>query len=503
MKQIIIKKETYFDSVFLMRVDQELKKFPGIIETVVAMATPNNKEILNNLHFLSNELSDAGPNDLVIAIEAETEKIIKQSLENLEKIVEKNKTVGSSKGQESFSTFQAALRELSIAQLALISVPGEYATFEARKCLNAGLNVMIFSDNVSLEQEIELKNIAISKGLLLMGPDCGTAIINGVPLAFANVIKPGPIGIVGASGTGIQEVTSLIDSFGSGITQAIGTGGRDLSEHVEAKTALLAIEKLADDSATKVIVVISKPPSTKVAKKVIAKLKTTGKPGIVHFLGIKPEKAIEDSVYFANSLLETASLACQLSGTDVNIQEIDINIEEIAKKITGKRKYLRGLFTGGTLCDEAIMVCEDTGLNVYSNIHHKSEFRLANPLKSQEHTLIDLGDDTFTIGRPHPMIEPATRNERIATELSDPEVAVLLFDVVLGFGSHPDPAGALVEALGNKCPCVVIASITGTSGDYQNYEIQKQKLIDAGILVLPSNYHAAICATEIIKKYES
>jgi len=279
----------------------------------------------------------------------------------------------------------------------------------------------------------------------------------------------------------------------------IGTGGRDLSESVQGKTALLAIEKLANDSATKTIIVVSKPPAKSVAEKVITKLKTTGKPSVVHFPGLKFDKNVDGSVHFANSLLETAELACRLIGTEINVQEGNIEIEKIAKKIPENRKYLRGLFTGGTLCDEAIMVCEDAGINVYSNIHHKSVFVLPDPLISKEHTLIDLGDDTFTVGRPHPMIEPTTRNERIFAELTDPEVAVLLFDVVLGFGSHPDPAGALVEALGNKCPCVVIASITGTTGDYQDYEIQKQKLIDAGILVMPSNYHAAVCAAKIIK----
>jgi len=392
MKQVIIKKETYFDSVFLMQVDKEFKLVPGIVEAVVAMATPHNKEILDNLQFSSDKLAAATSNDLVVAIEAEKEEIFEQALNEFEKIVKKNKVTWSAGGRKSFSTFRSALKESPEASLALISVPGEYAAAEARKCLEEGLNVMIFSDNVSLEQEIELKNSAVKKGLLLMGPDCGTAIINQVPLAFANVVKPGPIGIVGASGTGIQEITCLIDSFGSGITQAIGTGGRDLSEMVQGKTAFQAIDMLVKDYKTKVIVVVSKPPARSVAKKIIEKLKASGKHCIVHFLGFKPEKTVDGSVRFANSLVETASLACQLSGTNVDIQKVRIKdeAEKAGREISGKRKYIRGLFTGGTLCDEAIMVCEEAGFNIYSNIHHKADFRLPDPMKSFKHSFLDL-----------------------------------------------------------------------------------------------------------------
>ena len=501
MKKVIIKKETYFDSVFLMQVDRKFKQIPGIIQSVVAMATPHNKEILKNLDFSSDKLSETTSNDLVIAIEAEKDEVFKRAVNQFEEIIKKHKMAGSAGRRKSFATFNSALKELPEASLALISIPGQYVAAEAKKCLEKGLNVMIFSDNVSLENEIELKNEAAEKGLLVMGPDCGTAIINHVPLAFANVVKPGPIGIVGASGTGTQEITCLIDSFGGGITQAIGTGGRDLSEKVGGITSLLAIDLLVEDDKTKVIIVISKPPANSIAKKIIAKLKTSGKPCVVHFLGHKTGKKEEGSVIFASSLFETASLACKLSGMEAAIQEMNVveQAKKSAEKISGKRKFIRGLFTGGTLCDEAIMVFEDNGINVYSNIHHDANFKLLDQMKSSEHSFLDLGDDTFTVGRPHPMIDPSTRTDRIEAELSDPEVAVLLFDVVLGYGSHPDPAGALAEAIGKDCPCVVVASITGTEGDYQNYDIQKQILLDAGIIIMPSNYHAALCGAEIIK----
>src|SRR5690606_14776291 len=125
--------------------------------------------------------------------------------------------------------------------------PGVYAAFEAFRALENNLNVMMFSDNVTVEDEIKLKDLAVKKDLLMMGPDCGTAIINGVGLCFANKIKRGPIGLVAASGTGLQEVTVLIDQFGGGISQAIGVGGRDLSKDVMGRMTLHAINALNAD----------------------------------------------------------------------------------------------------------------------------------------------------------------------------------------------------------------------------------------------------------------
>ena len=505
MQKIIVKKDTYFDSVFLMRIDKEIKSADGIKQSVVAMGTPHNLQLLNELNFSSEEISSAGPNDLVIALDATNEQAAENAATLFEQLCESARNIESQDTSEKITSLNAALKKESEINLALISVPGEYAALETQKCLAKGLNVMIFSDNVSVEDEIKLKDIAIEKNLLVMGPDCGTAIINGVPLAFANVVSNGNIGIVGASGTGIQEVTCLIDKFGGGITQAIGTGGRDLSEQVGARTALAGIAALEKDDATKVIVVISKPPAPSVAKKVVEKLKTVKKPCVVQFLGLKPETRVDENVTFSASLEETARLACEKAGVEIS-KKAEINLPDISSLISkiGKgRKYLRGLFTGGTLCDEAISVLEDEGIEVKSNIHHNLEKRLTDPLKSEGNSVIDLGDDVFTVGRPHPMIDPETRTERIVAELDDDEVAVFLFDVVLGYGSHPDPAGAVVDALntaGDKREnFIAIASVTGTRNDFQGLASQQKKLAAAGIIILPSNYQASKFTAEILK----
>src|SRR4030095_10708603 len=128
------------------------------------------------------------------------------------------------------SSIALGLERAEDADIALISVPGDYAAAEALKALAQGLNVMLFFDNVAIADERAIKLYARARTLLVMGPDCGTAIVNGVPLGFANVVRRGDIGLVAASGTGLQEVTCRIHNLGGGISQAIGTGGRDLKD---------------------------------------------------------------------------------------------------------------------------------------------------------------------------------------------------------------------------------------------------------------------------------
>jgi FdrA protein len=513
MKKVLVLKNAYFDSVFLMLVSKGLKQIAGIQDAALVMATDVNLEILREIGLLEDQKRSASPNDLIIALEGKSEKALNQALRSARDSIHKRKTGIDEEEEYRPVSLEGAVKMIPDANLAIISVPGAYAAREARKALHAGLHVMLFSDHVALEDEIELKKLAGRKGLLMMGPDCGTALINGKPLCFANVVRRGNIGVVAASGSGLQELTCLIHHFGAGISQAIGTGGRDLRKEVGGLTMLTGVEALKSDPSTDVIVVLSKPPAGQVARKVLATLRQTGKPFVVHFIGLKTLPASERS-RFAGDVEETAAMAAALSKGQryrrppSSSPEWDRIAKQETRSMAPKQKYLRGLYTGGTLADEAMMVFERHGIRIYSNIHIDPARVLRDPHISLRHTIVDLGDDRFTVGRPHPMIDPTIRAERIVKEMEDPEVACLLLDFVLGYGAHEDPCGSILKTLkqarnkamkrGGYVP--IVTSVTGTEGDAQNKEKQRKKLESMGCVVMPSNAQAARLALQIIRK---
>ncbi len=528
MKRLQVRKDAYYDSVFLMLAARGVKAMDGVSEAVVAMATPMNLELLGELGFEKDALAGLGPNDLIIAVDARDEDTSEAAFKEAFAALTRKKQASSGTGLARTGSMASAIKLDPAINLAVISVPGAYAAREARKALEAGLHVMLYSDNVSLDDEIALKRLATSKGLLVMGPDCGTAIINGKPLCFANVVRRGTVGIVAASGTGLQETCCLIDRYGAGVSQAIGTGGRDLKNAaVGGMTSLLALAALAADPATKVLLVVSKPPAPEVADKVIAALEASGKPAVAHFLGL-PARPDRGRVAFAADLEEAALLAARLALGDSSPEAARASIAEdsgndrynrprpeairaLAAAEAGKlgtgQKYLRGLYTGGTLADEAMFMAHKELGGVHSNNQTDPAWVLADPFKSRFHSVVDLGDDVFTTGKPHPMIDPGARAERIAAEGADPEVAVLLLDFVLGYGSHPDPVGACLAELkearaaaaarGGYLP--VVASVTGTEADPQGRAAQVAALETTGVIVMPSNYRAALLAVEIAK----
>jgi FdrA protein len=527
VKKATVRKDSYFDSVFLMSLSKKLKESGGIADAVVAMGTPMNLELLTSQGYAPTDLAGASPNDLVMAVDCADDGAVKNAFEAAVQLLERKAVRPRFGAAPEPTSLGGALDILPAANLAIISLPGAYAAREARKCLERGLHVMLFSDNVELEDEIALKELGREKGLLVMGPDCGTAIINGKPLCFANVVRRGRIGVVAASGTGLQEVTCLIDRFGSGISQAIGTGGRDLKNaRVGGITMLMGIAALAKDPGTDVLVVISKPPAPEVAEKVVTALAAAGKPAVVHFIGRDPGSigSTPSSVRFAGSLEETAAMAIALAGAlagglaadgasaaaaaKTDEAEIDRIAEREVRRLAKGQLYLRGYYTGGTVADEAMILLHRLTGRVFSNNQTDKAFALTDPKRSFEHTIVDLGDDVFTLGRPHPMIDPSTRTERVLAEIGDATIAVLLVDVVLGYGSHEDPAGALVPALvaarsaaerrGGYLP--VIASVIGTVGDYQGFHGQVAKLEAAGCVVMPSNFRAAKLAARILEK---
>ena len=486
----------YRDSVSLMQLSAALAKLPGVEQASAIMATPANLELLREARLLNGDKLSASPNDLLLALRGKSVAALQAALAHAVAALDKPAAAPASDGlkHEPLRSLQMALGEAPKANLALISVPGDYAAAEAMKALRLGLNVMLFSDNVSGADEVALKRYARKRGLLVMGPDCGTAIIDGVPLGFANAVRRGAIGVVGASGTGTQQVTCLAHRAGAGISHAIGTGGHDLSEEVGGITMLAGLEKLAADKDTKVIVLISKPPAPAVAKLILAKASRTGKPVVVNFIGSQID---EPKVHSAHTLEEAAAAAVALSrGLKPSYRSPAIKAPRI--KFKASQRYIRGLFSGGTFCYEASALIG----NAWSNAPLDPKRRIKDVWKSRENTLIDLGDDVFTRGRPHPMIDHRLRNERLLAEAADPEVAVILMDVVLGYGAHPDPAGEMAPAIRKaheiarkqRRTLAVVGFVCGTDEDPQGLARQEAALREAGMLLESSNARAALLA---------
>jgi succinyl-CoA synthetase alpha subunit len=393
----------------------------------------------------------------------------------------------------------------------MISTPGEYATAEALKALNLGLNVMLFSNNVSGADEAMLKRVARDKDLIVMGPDCGTAIINGIPLAFANVVKRGPIGAVGASGTGLQEVTVLADRLGSGISQAIGTGGHDLSTEVGGISMLTGLKYLIDDKDTKVITLISKPPAKEIADEILGKARAAGKPVVVIFLGADPKAITGGNIHGAGTLEDAARIAVALAkGEKPPAANGTAALPSGLPKLAAGQKYIRGLFSGGTFCFQATLLLQ-SAMEVHSNSPVGKSLPIAALFKSEGNTVVDLGDGVYTRGRPHPMIDYRLRTERIVQEAQDPGMAVLLLDVVLGFGSNDNPAAELVPALkkarqiaeDNGRAFICVGHVCGTDGDHQGLAAQTKALADAGMILRDSNAQAVRLARDIVAQVKS
>jgi succinyl-CoA synthetase alpha subunit len=513
IKGKIIKGE-YFDSVTLMLLSKEINKTEGVTDSAVVMGTKENKSILETSGLLIPDFNNTADNDLLVCIKAENEKIIDGVLENLESLFKKIRNKNDDAEDFSPKSLDGAIKILPGANLSLISVAGKYAAREAMKALKNGLHVMIFSDNVSIEDELELKRYAASNGLLVMGPDCGTAIINGAPLAFANVVNRGNIGIVAASGTGLQEVSCVISNEGAGISQAIGTGGRDVKKEIGGIMFIRAMQALNNDKETVVIVLVSKPPHDDVLGKICNEIINIKKPVVAIMIGGNAEKIKEAGAIPASTLEETGLIAAALSkGKDIKSIKTDLSKSEedikalasgFSKHKNKKQKYLRGLFSGGTLCDEAQLIFNDTIGFVYSNTPLNKDYKLLDSWKSKQNCVIDLGEDEFTVGRPHPMIDYTLRNKKIIEEAADPEVAVILLDVVLGYGSNLNPAEELVPAIKKakkiSTEISIICSITGTDNDPQNRVYVKQQLENAGALVMRSNAAASKLASYILKQ---
>ena len=513
----LIRKNQYYDSVFLMRVARALSDEPGVRECAVVMATDANKELLAGLGIRAAEVSAARPNDLVVAILANDEALIARLLGEMDaRLTSSSQAVRAA----DYRSLEAACAAQPQANLVVISTPGAYAGREARKALEQGKHVFIFSDNVPLEQEVELKQLGRARRRLVMGPDCGTSLIGGVGIGFANRVRRGPVGIIGASGTGIQEFTSLIHQAGSGISHAIGTGSHDLADAVGGITTLMALDVLGADPATEVIAVISKPAGARTLELLQERIRRCPKPVIGCLLGLKT--ALDAGPRFVQARTIDQAVERTLAALGVTSALLlrmprKEKGEEIPPRFPGEEgrgvrspRYLRGLFAGGTFCFQAQQVLWDAGIPVYSNTPLDSRYRLTNPETSLEHSIIDMGDDHFTRGKPHPMIDATERRKRILQEANDPEVAILLLDFILGEMAASDPVGDLIPAIRQAQESAarrggrltVVASVCGTDLDVQGLDRQKAMLMEAGVYVLPSSAQAAEFCRDLIQRGE-
>ena len=489
--------DKYVDSVLQMAATRAMLELDGVEWAAAAMATPANVETLESKGFERDQLGGASANDLFIAVDAadEADKAIAAGEERL---FAARSGGGGAAEEIKPRTLTEALELQGETNVAIISVPGDYAALEAHKALSAGLHVLLFSDNVSVDDEVELKDRATELGRLLMGPGAGTAMLGGTGLGFANVVKPGKVGVIAAAGTGAQEAMSLLDRWGAGVSHVIGLGGRDLSDAVNGRMAKLAVASMHDDAATEAILLVSKPPAERVAREVVGLAGDT--PMVASLVGLKAELDLPDGVEVVTTLEEGVVRTLALLGLEVPdlTEGLAEGVEAACAGISSERSLVRGLFSGGTLCYESLVILSKLLGPVWSNTPLDKRYRVPAPAGS--HVCLDLGEEEYTKGRPHPMIDPEARIEFIKEAGKDDQAAVVLIDVVLGYGAHADPAGELApvcaEIMADGGPRVV-AYVLGTDQDPQGFDRQRATLTEAGCTVAATNARASLAAAAI------
>ncbi len=495
----------YHDSVSLMQVSRTVAATPGVEAAQVAMATDLNLEVIRGMGF---EVPAASPNDLVVAVRG-TDDGVAAALSAVDDALAGLRSASSGGG----SGFGEAPQRRTLggaiatsgADLALVSVPGPHATVEALDAIRAGVSVLVFSDNVPVDDEVRLKDAAAAADVLVMGPDCGTAVVGGVALGFANVVRPGSVGLVAASGTGAQQVMCLLDAAGVGISHCLGVGGRDLSDAVGGRSTRQALAALAADPGTSSIILVSKPPADEVLADLEGYVAGLGKP--VHWATLgagRPDltAAVESALVAGGHAVPERWSTWSPGVSDEDSSEPT----PAARAAAAQGGSLRGLFCGGTLADEAMLVAGEVLGDIRSNIPLRPDLALGPDLRDAGHVVIDFGDDALTQGRAHPMIDPSLRLERIAVEAADPTCGVLLLDLVLGHGAHADPAPELADAVGAARATAkadgrhldVVVSLTGTEGDPQGLQHSAARLVQAGALVRLSNADAVRTALHLL-----
>jgi FdrA protein len=480
VRHVSLRSGVYADSVRLMQVSRDVGTRPGVTAVLVAMATPLNLELAAGMGLAPH--GSAKPDELLIALRATDDVELTAAVAAVEAALSAREGAGEARAIPA-RTIGAALSDLDAGSaLAIVSVPGPYAVAEAADAIAAGRSVLVFSDGVAVEHEVALKRAAHDAGVLVMGPDCGTAIVSGLALGFANVVRPGPVGLVAASGTGAQQVSCLLDAAGVGVSHVLGVGGRDLSAAVGGLATLDALAALDADDGTERVLLVSKPPAPAVAAAVEAAAAGLSVP-------------VRSAVLSAGSPDLTAAVEALLGdlGVDVPVWPARPGTADAAPD----GAVLKGFYSGGTLADEAMLVAAPVLGDIRSNTPLRPDLDLGADLAARGHVVVDFGDDALTVGRAHPMIDPTLRLEAIAWLAASAEPAVLLLDVVLGYGADPDPAATLVPALQSAGLPVVVALI-GTEADPQCWSRQADALAEAGAAVFASNAAATRYALTLI-----
>ena len=503
MKKVIVKKNRYVDSVSLMGVSERVTAMEGIENAEAQMATCANQDVLKMLGY---ELPETvGANDLVIAITAENESVYAAALQLAEDIIDRKNT----DSDRHYGDIGEIDMEEDPYDLCQISLPGEYAAAEARKALEKGMDLFIFSDNVSLEEELELKLLGKKLGKLVMGPDAGVALIDGVALAAGSIIRKGPIGIVAASGSGAQEVGCIIEKCGMGVSNIIGTGGRDLYPQIGGITMLEGIRRMEADPETTVIVLVSKLADLGVMDRVLTVADNCVKPVVALFLGSDETLFANHKVYGTFSLEAAALKAVTLAGGDVSDfncsdAELETLVSDCMAKLSPGQKYFRGLYCGGTFTEEALQyfAAHNKDVALKSNLKNAYSTKLADSEQSEGHTILDLGAEDFTAKAPHPVFDPGLRLKRLCQELEDPEVAVVLLDFITGPGVAYDPITSFAKECAKHPNIIFISNICGSLEDPQNV-VEKQKLLEkSGVIVTKSNYQSSRLAGALMNALE-
>lgn len=503
-----IEKGRYIDSLETLYASSVLVEQAGIVAGYVGVGNDPFKDTVTSSDLNSPDLKEATGNDLVIIAEAADKAAFDAAVAAVYASFE---VEASAQVEESFVSTKAAVQKHPEINLCSVSVPGEYAYTEVKKALNAGLHCVVFSNNVPLNQEREMKLLAREKGLLCMGPDCGVANINGAALVLSSINNRGPFGIVGASGTGIQHVAAIMHEAGSGVSQTIGTGGNDCKDAVGGIMMLMGIDAMEADPETKYIALISRKPGDTVLPKLLERIKTCKKPVVALFMGCDREVVEASGAVYASSLDDCAIQCLKLIGIDYPLATeedlVKIASEEV-KKYAPEQKYLRGLYTGGTYMDEAANAMIPRIGTIWSNCPIQPEWKLEDSYVSKDNSCVDYGEEEFTLGRPHPAIDPSIRKPAILREAMDPEVAVIVLDFILTPPGHMDPTGYVLddvkmaqqvaEAEGRHL--TFIASVLGTTADLQDKNKQERQLREAGVIVCQTNYRAAVLASEIIRQ---
>lgn len=527
----MVKPNFYRDSLQLMKISDKLHRVStGITQASVVMATETNKGILIRLGFSPSTIEQARESDMLIAVSALDQKDIDMAIAKLDSVFE-SQSASDSGEQGNISDLDSALRAIPAANLALISIPGEYVKDISHKLIESGVHQQIFSDHVPVEDELELKTAAAERGILIMGPGAGTSIINGKGIGFSNAISRGPVGIVAAAGTGLQEVTTLLDHCGIGVKHGFGVGGNDPKDKIGGIMMLECMKILENDHDIKVVAIVSKPPSPEVERKISNYVASNGsKKYILAFIGgirgqlansstddINDHNPKSASITKVNSLTSSVLAIAHALGNDkrdVTLSHIYIKPEALANmlekewtRLQAGQKYIRALYTGGTFTYEAQVILEEMldQDTIYSNTPIGRIKELQDSFKSKMNSVVDLGEEEFTQGRPHPMIDPTIRKFRIIEEARDPEIAVILLDFVLGFGSNPDPVGTTLEEIKTAKAIAerdgrylsIVAHVCATTKDIQGYEQSVSILRKEGCIVMPTNALSVIASAAI------